>query len=201
MDAVTASLAAAIGARVRQERQARRWTLDRLAEAAGVSRRMVVNVEQGAANPSVGTLLRLSDALGVGLPALVEPPEPRGVQVTRRGERAALWTGDAGGRGVLVAGTQPPDVLELWDWTLGPGDAHVSEAHTGGTQELLQVQDGTVTLTVGDQEVTLGVGDAVAFPGDVDHGYTNPGKKAARFCLAVFEPGVGSPPRSEARDA
>ena len=46
-----------------------RWTLDQLAEAAGVSRRMVVNVEQGTANPSVGTLLRLGEALGVGLPA------------------------------------------------------------------------------------------------------------------------------------
>jgi transcriptional regulator with XRE-family HTH domain len=93
MDEPTASLAAAIGARVRGERQARRWTLDRLAEAAGVSRRMVVNVEQGAANPSVGTLLRISDALGVGLPALVEPPETRTVQVTRSGQGAALWTG------------------------------------------------------------------------------------------------------------
>lgn len=201
MDGSTASLAAAIGARVRGERQSRRWTLDRLAEAAGVSRRMVVNVEQGAANPSVGTLLRISDALGVGLPALVEPPETRSVQVTRRGEGAALWTGDAGGRGVLVAGTQPPDVLELWDWTLGPGDAHASEAHASGTHELLQVQEGTVTLTVRDEEVTLGVGDAVAFPADVDHGYANPGKKAARFCLAVFEPGVGSSSRSGARDA
>ena len=74
MDQSAADLASAIGVRVKQERQARRWTLDQLAEAAGVSRRMVINVEQGAANPSVGTLLRISDALGVGLPALVEPP-------------------------------------------------------------------------------------------------------------------------------
>jgi transcriptional regulator with XRE-family HTH domain len=71
-----AALAAAIGARVRLARQARRWTLDRLAETAGVSRRMLVNVEQGVANPSVGTLRKLGDALGIGLPALVEPPEP-----------------------------------------------------------------------------------------------------------------------------
>src|SRR4029077_11726750 len=77
MDEDTAALAAAIGGRVRQERQSRRWTLDQLADAAGVSRRMVVNVEQGAANPSVGTLLRISHALGVGLPALVERPSPR----------------------------------------------------------------------------------------------------------------------------
>ena len=77
MDQSTAALASAIGMRVRQERQSRRWTLDQLAEAAGVSRRMVVNVEQGAANPSVGTLLRISDALGVGLPGWSSHPERR----------------------------------------------------------------------------------------------------------------------------
>ena len=77
MDESTAALALAIGVRVRQERQSRRWTLDQLAEAAGVSRRMVVNVEQGAANPSVGTLLRISDALGVGLPLLPDPDADR----------------------------------------------------------------------------------------------------------------------------
>jgi quercetin dioxygenase-like cupin family protein len=53
---------------------------------------------------------------------------------------------------------------------------------------------------VADEEITLRVGDAVAFAGDVDHGYANPGTNAARFSLAVFEPGVGSPPRSEALD-
>jgi transcriptional regulator with XRE-family HTH domain len=201
MDEDTAILALAIGVRVRQERQSRRWTLDQLAEAAGVSRRMVVNVEQGGANPSVGTLLRISDALGVGLPALVEPPQPKPVKVTRRGEGATLWSGDSGGRGVLVAGTEPPDVLELWDWTLGPGEHHASEAHTPGTKELLQVQEGAVTVEVADQSVTLNAGDAVAFPGHVVHSYSNPSTQPARFSLAVFEPGVGSGSPSEAVDA
>ncbi|MCW3840631.1 XRE family transcriptional regulator [Micromonospora yasonensis] len=197
MDESTAALALAIGVRVRQERQSRRWTLDQLAEAAGVSRRMVVNVEQGAANPSVGTLLRISDALGVGLPALVEPPHPKPVKVTRQGDGAVLWSGESGGRGVLVAGTEPPDVVELWDWTLGPGDRHVSDAHTPGTRELVQVQQGTITVEIADRSVTLDTGDAVAFPGDVPHSYANPGTQPARFCLAVFEPGVGSRSRSE----
>ena len=202
METSTAALAAAIGARVRHERQARGWTLDQLAAAAGVSRRMLVNVEQGVANPSVGTLLRLSDALGVGLPALVEPPAVKPVQVTRDGEGAALWTSEAGGRGVLVAGTAPPDVLELWDWTLGTGDVHGSEAHAEATKELLQVRHGTLTLTVADRTVTLEAGDAVAFPGDVPHSYANAGTEPARFSLAVFEPGVGTgSSRSGAGDA
>jgi transcriptional regulator with XRE-family HTH domain len=192
VDDVSAKLATAIGARVKLERRSRNWTLDRLAEAAGVSRRMVVSVEQGAVNPSVGTLLRLSDALGVGLPALVEPPESRPVKVTRNGEGAELWSGDAGGRGVLVAGTTPPDVVELWDWTMGPGDRHDSEAHARGTKELVHVLEGSVTVVVADQTLILDTGDAVAFPGDVAHSYANPGAVLARFSLAVFEPGVGT---------
>ncbi|RKR13777.1 XRE family transcriptional regulator [Arthrobacter oryzae] len=201
MDESTTTLALAIGARVKQERQSRGWTLDQLAESAGVSRRMVVNVEQGAANPSVGTLLRISDALGVGLPALVESPRPKPVKVTRSGEGAALWIGESGGRGVLVAGTESPDVVELWDWTLGAGDRHVSEAHTSGTKELLQVQQGTVTVEIAGQSVSLDAGDAVTFPGDVAHSYANPGTEPARFSLAVFEPGVGTGHRPEVSDA
>lgn len=192
MDEETAALAAAIGARVRQERQGRRWTLDQLAEVAGVSRRMLVNVEQGAANPSVGTLLKLSEALGVGLPTLVDPPRPAPVKVTRRGEGAALWVSEAGGRGVLVGATEPPDVVELWDWTLAPGDEHTSRPHLAGTRELLQVHEGTVTVEAGTGTVTLVAGDAVVFPGDGAHGYRNAGDGPARFSLVVFEP-VGGP--------
>lgn len=200
MDQGTTTLAAAIGARVKQRRQSRRWTLDQLAEVAGVSRRMLVNVEQGATNPSVGTLLRISDALGIGLPALVELPETASVKVTRYGEGAALWSGEAGGRGVLVAGTAPPDVVELWDWTLSPGDRHSSAAHTRGTKELLQVRQGTITLEVAEQSIPLSTGDAVAFPGDVAHAYANPSAEPARFSLTVFEPGVGSGHHSEVSD-
>lgn len=201
MDESTTALASAIGTRIRQERQSRHWTLDQLAEAAGVSRRMVVNVEQGAANPSVGTLLRISDALGVGLPALVEPPQRKPVKVTRQGEGAALWTGAGGGRGVLVAGTESPDVLELWDWTLAAGDHHKSGAHAPGTMELMQVHEGAVTVKVADQSFVLDAGDAIAFPGGATHSYANGSTRAARFSLAVFEPGVGSRSRSEAADA
>lgn len=200
MDDTSMALATAIGGRVRQERKSRHWTLDDLAEAAGVSRRLVVNVEKGSSNPSVATLLRISDSLGIGLPALVAPPEPTSVKVTRRGEGAALWSTAHGGRGVLVAGTEPPDVVELWDWSLSPGDMHTSEAHSEGTRELIHVLTGTVTVQVADQSVTLKVGDAVAFPGDVDHSYANTRATSARFSLTVFEPRVGQPSRAKVHD-
>jgi transcriptional regulator with XRE-family HTH domain len=198
VDNNASQLSAAIGAKVRSERQARAWTLDQLAEHSGVSRRMLINVEQGAANPSVTTLLRLSDALGIGLQALVAVPQTNRVKVTRAGEAPVLWTGKGGGRGVLLAGTTPPDILELWDWTLAPGDRHDSEAHVRGTKEILQVGEGTVSVTVGDETEVLEVDDALSFASDVPHSYANEGAEPARFSLTVFEPGVGAGTKSEA---
>ena len=198
VDDNASALSAAIGAKVRSERQARHWTLDRLAEQSGVSRRMLINVEQGTANPSVTTLLRLSDALGIGLQALVAVPQTKAVRVIRAWEAPALWSGEGGGRGVLLAGTTPPDILELWDWTLGPGDRHVSEPHVHGTKEILQVREGFVTVTVGDQTDVLEVDDAISFASDVPHSYANDATGPARFSLTVFEPGVGAGAKTEA---
>jgi len=192
MDTGAEPVAHAIGARVKQQRMTRRWTLDQLASYAGVSRRVLVNVEQGAVNPRVGTLLRLSDALGVGLPALVEPPASRTPKLTRNGQGAALWTGEAGGKGMLVAGTEPPDVGELWDWTLAPGERHDSEAHSDGTRELLPVQEGTVIVEVDGNRYDLAPGDALSFYGDAAHAYINSTDNSARFSLTVFEPDVGT---------
>ncbi len=197
----TDALARLIGARVRHERGARGWTLDHLAAVAGVSRRMVVSVEQGAVNPSIGTLLRLSDALGVGLPALVEPPAQPDERVTRAGTAAVLWRGEHGGTGALVAGTESPDVVELWHWTMHPGERHQSEPHLGGTRELLHVLEGDVRVEIDDRVHELRTGDALSFRGDAPHSYACSSESAARFSLTVFEPGVGTTAASGASDA
>ena len=189
----TGMVNALIGERVRQHRTARGWTLDELADRSGVSRRMVITIEHGEGNPSIATLLRISDALGVGLPVLVDVERPHGSTVTEAGRAPVLWRGPRGGQALLVAGTEPPDVVELWDWTMHPGEAHSSEAHSAGTREQLLVLDGQVDLCVGDRTERLTAGDSAAFAGDVAHGYAAPADAAtpARFALTVFQPHVG----------
>src|SRR3954467_1774965 len=93
-----------IGERVRRHRNTRGWTLDELSERSGVSRRMLINIEHGEGNPSIATLLRISDALGVGLPVLGDGERPRELTVTTAGLAPELWRGPSGGRAVLVAG-------------------------------------------------------------------------------------------------
>jgi mannose-6-phosphate isomerase-like protein (cupin superfamily) len=102
-----------------------------------------------------------------------------------------MWTSAAGGSAVMVAGTAPPDVSELWDWRLGPGDDYRSEAHRVGTRELLHVLSGAVVLVVADAEHRLKAGDSASFDGSVAHSYRNgSASKPARFSLAVYEPAL-----------
>jgi transcriptional regulator with XRE-family HTH domain len=186
------SISQAIGGRVRQGRSSRGWTLDQLAERSGVSRRMLVSIEQGSANPSIATLLRLSDALGIELPTLVNMDRSPGLRVTRADTAPVLWRGKAGGQAVLVAGTEPPGVTELWNWTLGPGEGYSSQAHAAGTRELLFVLDGELELRVGQHAEILAKGDSASFAGDLAHEYLNASSaQVARFALTVSEPAVG----------
>jgi len=140
-------------------------------------------------------LLRLAKALNVSLAELVSDTDAgTGVKVSTAESRTPLWSGQLGGAAVLTASADTPDMLELWDWTLGPEEVYLSEAHRPGTLELIHVLSGQVRLTVDGRDHVLRLGMAASFPGDVPHGYANAGKRRARFSLTVFEPRTGRRP-------
>ncbi len=162
---------------------------------------MLITIEQGKANPSVSVLLRLSDALGVGLPALVEPPATTAPKLTRSGTGATLWHGEAGGSGILVAGTEAPNVMELWEWELRPGERHASSGCSPGTREIVQVRSGTLVVSTGGADHRLNPGDTLSFHSDLGFSYACASEVPACFTSAVLQPGVGLPQRSEGIDA
>lgn len=181
-------LPAAVGARIRDARTQRGWTLDQLADVSGVSRRMIVNVEAGTTNASLATLLRLATSLHVSLAELIADPGTGPVAVTTTRDRVPLWTGTKGGTAHLVSSADTPDMLELWEWRMHPGEGYSSDAHRLGTHELLHVHSGELALTVGNESRTLRTGDAASFSAAVDHAYACSGRRPVRFSMTVLEP-------------
>lgn len=183
------AVAAAVGRNVRALRLQRRMTIDGLATAAGVSRGTVIQIETARGNPSIGTLVALAAALRVGVGSLVDGDAAPRVTVRRAAEAARLWSSAAGSSAVFRIGTDPPDVVELWDWTLQPGDGFEGEAHPMGTQEVLSVLDGRLLLRVGETEQVLDVGDTVLFQAHAPHRYGSAGDAPVRFLMVVLQPG------------
>jgi transcriptional regulator with XRE-family HTH domain len=184
LTAVTAAVARA----VRGLRQARGWSLDELSGRSGVSKGMVVQIEGGRTNPSIGTLCRLADAFGVTVARLVESGPPRRVRVAAAGSAPLLWQGGYGGFARLLAGVNEPDFVELWEWRLEPADRHDSPDHATGTRELVHVLSGTLTVTVGGTDHVVRAGETIDFPADEAHGYRNDGAVAARLMMVVVMP-------------
>jgi len=57
--------AIAFGKRLRQLREAKGWTLEVLAESAGMNELQVGHIERGASDPKLSTITKLARALGV----------------------------------------------------------------------------------------------------------------------------------------
>jgi transcriptional regulator with XRE-family HTH domain len=88
---------AAFGERLRAQRRARGWPIERLAVASGVSRAMISKIERGESSPTAVVLGKLSAALELSVSELLTPggadtQRPPGAEA-----RADQETGTAGG--------------------------------------------------------------------------------------------------------
>lgn len=63
-----------LGARVRQLRKDRDWTLEQAATEAGMARSTLSKIENGQMSPTFEVMRKLAQGLGIGMPQLFTPP-------------------------------------------------------------------------------------------------------------------------------
>ncbi|MEU3827886.1 cupin domain-containing protein [Streptomyces sp. SID486] len=175
---------------VKHWRSVRGFTLDALAARAGVSRGMLIQIEQARTNPSIGTVVKIGDALGVSVTTLLDYEQGPKVRVVPAERAVRLWHTEAGSFSRLLAGTEAPGPLEMWDWRLMPGESSPSEPHPGGTVELVHVTAGELTLTVEGTEYRVPAGASASFEANVPHLYGNQGGVPMEMVMAVSVPPV-----------
>lgn len=186
-----AAIAAAVALRIGTLRKGLGLSFDALAQKAGVSKGTLVQIEQGRANPAISTLCRLAAALQVSVADLMAAPDVSARPVTIVTETRRLWTGPKGGHAALLAGTPGPDMLEIWDWCLMPGERFEAAIHGRGTRELLHVSEGKLALEVDGLVSLIPQGASAIALTDRAHAYANPGPSHCRFTMTVHEPPAG----------
>ena len=146
---------AALAHNLREWRTRRGWSQVELAARADLSKGMLVQIEQSQTNPSIATLCKLANALGVALPRLVEVADEPVIRRVARADVVWLWHGRGKGSAAgLVGGIASPVPVELWDWNMGAKDAYDALAHPAGTREIVYALEGEVLITVEGVELT-----------------------------------------------
>ena len=176
-----------LGARVKELRTLRGWSLESLANASGVSRSMLSEIEREQANPTLAVTLRIAQAFGMTLGDLIQMPgATSAVSVIRAEDKAYHYSSDKHCRIRTLSPLNLEKDVELYQVQLQPGGALRSAPHYEGTREFLTVQTGQVRVESGGEGDLLHPGDSANYRADRPHAIINAGAGEAIVLLVVI---------------
>lgn len=176
-----------LGSRVKHLRAGRGWSLQALANASGVSRSMLSQIEREQANPTLAVTLRIARAFGLNLGELLEMPGATStVNVIRASDRTYHYRSDEDCRIRTLSPLNLEKDVEFYEVRLQAGGALRSSPHFEGTREFLTVQKGRLRVESDGDGEELEEGDSASYRADVPHALINAGKGEAVILLIVI---------------
>jgi transcriptional regulator with XRE-family HTH domain len=189
-----------LGKKIRDLRFRRGLTVQQLADASGLSKGFISQVENDRTSPSLATLRDLARALDTSVAYLVVEDDPA-PYIVREGSRPKVSNGEP--TQVEVLSAQPRRNLEILMATLPPGGVTRTDRGYHHGEECVVCLEGRVSVANGEHRVTLDVGDSCHYDGRMPHTVENVGSHAARVVIAVtpatFEPHARIKPSNGAR--
>ena len=170
-----------VGDHLRDVRTRQGFSVRALAARAGCSPSFISQVEHGQASPSISSLERLVQALGMTLGDFFRAATPPAV--LRSHERAALTSSWSGAQIETLAPAGVGRALEPLLITLEPGGQSGGQPYTRGEDAFAFVCEGDVLLTLSDTTHRLTRGDAATFSGETPHRWENVGREPARMVV------------------
>lgn len=172
------------GSRVKQLRTSQGWSLEALANASGVSRSMLSEIEREQANPTLAVTMRIAQAFSMSLGDLLEmPTATSSVNVIRASDKAFHYRSDKSCRIRTLSPLNLEKDVEFYEVQLQRGGALRSAPHFEGTREFLTVQKGQIRVESADDSEDLVPGDSASYRADVPHAIINTGNTEAIIFL------------------
>ena len=161
-----------IGKQLKAIRQNRNMTLDILAEATGVSKPMLGQIERGQSSPTITTLWKIATGLKVPLSLFLQEENTK-YSVADPSEQDAVSAENGAMRAYTLFPYDPIRNFEVFYIEFEPGCIHTSEKHNDNVEETVCVISGKLDIAINGEKVTLLEKQAIRFSANVTHGYQN----------------------------
>lgn len=176
-----------IGARVRSLRRERGLTIEQLAAATSLTKGFISQLERDRTQPSLSSIARICDALGVRLSHVFErDPAPA---LVRKDERPEIDTYFPT-HNYLLSGRDERRFQAI-ESVVAPAAGAGNELYSlPGEVEFVYVLEGTLELRVGEESHLLEAGDAITYELTKPHTWRNasPTEQLRVLWLAVPNP-------------
>ena len=149
-----------VGARLRSLRRERGLTIEQLAAATGLTKGFISQLERDRTAPSLSSIARICDALGVRLSTIFErEPAPA---LVRRQERPTVESSFSTQSHLLSSRDEAR--FQAIESVVAPGEGAGDELTSlPGEMEFVYVLEGSLELRVGDEVHLLEEGDALTY--------------------------------------
>jgi transcriptional regulator with XRE-family HTH domain len=155
---------------VRSLRRERGLTIEQLAAATGLTKGFISQLERDRTAPSLSSIARICDALGVRLSHIFEAETPSAL--VRRHERTPL-DGAFPTQSHLLSPRDEPRFQAI-ESEVAPGGGAGGELHPlPGEVEFVYVLEGTLELRVADESHVLAAGDTITYRLGKPHTWRN----------------------------
>ena len=176
-----------IGKKVQRLRQAYKMSLDDLAARSGVSKSVLSQVERDQNNPTLSTIWRICNALGISVEEIVrDETDPRIFDKLTDRSTPVIQSDDGKCELRILGPITTVNWLQWYDISVKPGGRLVSDSHDLGTLENLTVLEGTLEVESGDHHDRAETGETIRYPADEPHVIINSGDTPARATLVVI---------------
>ncbi|AKT35317.1 putative transcriptional regulator [Pyrobaculum sp. WP30] len=164
----------AVGKRIAELREKRGLTLSQLAKLVGMSKSALWAVEQGRVSPTISTLWKIANALGVTFGELVEP---------------SLFVAE---NGVDVRLIERRNGKEVYIMRLGAGAVRYAEPHENSPLEVVHVIEGAMIVGPLDAPKYIWEGETAKFYGGEPHFYMTVGGGAVAVVSMFYRSQIRS---------
>lgn len=165
-------------------RQARGITLDEAAEATGVSKSMLGQIERGECGLSVATLWKISTGLKISFTSLMTE-EHAEAEIVDNKAMTPLTNGNPGFRLYPVFPVGIGRSFEILYIELDPGTLSVSTPHARGTEEFTLVSEGTLELQINNKTYCIPADHSIHYSADEAHSYANRTNRIVRLYMVI----------------
>lgn len=181
-----------IGRKVRELRTERGLSVRTLAARAGFSPSFISQMEAETVSPSIASLEKVAQELGVSLGQFFSSLESAPREVVRKVERHEHESGWSKSTVALLADGAPGRKLSAVEISVGPGGTSGKRAAFGAQEAVVLVLSGELTLELRGQEVELGEGDSAYVSEGAEFSWQNTGAEEAVLVM-VATPGKSDP--------
>ena len=176
--------------KIRELRNAKGFSLEEVAEKAGISKALLANIEEGKAVPSIATLIHLSKVFQVPLKSLTGLESGKRIEVVRTHERREVerrprsGPSKAGYYYQALAAKEGIDAFYII-FQEKPEDERVFFQHEG--KEFLFVLEGQLELCIEEDCILLDPGDSASYESRFPHALRGVGGPAKAIVVVYGE--------------